>query len=127
MKVDIVKQQILSNYKQLSKLAQVKSKEPNVVSTWGLVYKNKRGSGFVNQLGTIERGNSAIRIIDGKEIQLQKKPTFSTWKKTLVDINNMLQGVMANLDNKDVVTKKVVDVLCFPKNAVEKLSKLTKN
>lgn len=127
MKVDFIKQQIVSNYKQLSKLAKVKSTEPNVVSTWGLVYKNKRVSGFVNQLGTIERGSSAIRIIDGKEIQLQKKLTFSTWKKTLVDINNMLQGVMANLDNKDVVTKKVVDVLCFPKNAVEKLSKLAKN
>ena len=120
MKVDFIKQQIVSNYKQLSKLAKVKSTEPNVVSTWGLVYKNKRGSGFVNQLGTIERGSSAIRIIDGKEIQLQKKPTFSTWKKTLVNINNMLQNVMENLDNKDVVTKKVVDVLCFPVGAIEK-------
>ena len=127
MKTEAIKQQILKNYKQLSQLAHVEPKKANVLPAWGLSYKKNGVSGFVNQIGVIERGRSAIRIIRENEIQLQKKPFFITWKRALKNINTMLQNIIENFDNKDAVTKRVVNILCFPKDVAERLSKLAKH
>ena len=126
MKTEAIKQQILNNYKQLSQLAHVKPEKQNIISTWGIVYREKGASGFVNQLGVIERGSSAIRITGENEILLQKKPFYITWKRALKNVNTMLQNTIANIDNKNVVSKRVVNILCFPKEALERLSKSTK-
>ena len=124
MKTEAIKQQILDNYKRLSQLAHVKPEKENLLPAWGLSYRKNGTSGFVNQIGVIERGRSAIRITNEKEIQLQKKPFFMTWKRVLKNMNTMLQSTIENIDNKDVVTKKIVNVLCFSKDAAERLSKL---
>ena len=121
MKTEAIKQQIITNYKRLSQLAQVPATEKNVVPAWGLVYKRNHTSGFVNQIGVIERNSSSVRVVNGEELQLQKKPFYLTWKKTLKNINTMLENTIENIDNEKVVTKKVVRILCFPKEAIEKL------
>ena len=107
----------------------VKPEKENVIPSWGLLYRKNGISGFVNQIGVIERGPSAIRITNEKEIQLQKKPFFMTWKMVLRNINTMLQNTIDNIDNidnKDVVTKRIVNILCFSKDVTERLSKLAK-
>ncbi len=124
MKTETIKQMVLDNYKQLSQLAKVQEKDKNVIPTWGLIYKYNHTSGFINQIGVIERNNSTIRIINGDEIQLQKKPFYQTWKRTLKNINTMLQKTIENIDNPDIVRKKVANILCFPKDFVERLSNI---
>lgn len=90
------------------------------------MYKRNGVSGFVNQIGVIERNHSSVRIVNGNELQLQKKPFFMTCKSVLKNINTMLQSIIENIDNKDIVTKKVVNILCFPKEVAKRLSKLAK-
>ena len=126
MKTEAIKAEIVEKYKQLSQLAHVKPEKENIVPIWGLVYKNNGTSGFVNQIGVIERNRSSIRIVNGNELQLQKKPFYLTWKRTLKNINSMLKNTIENINNSDVVTKRVVNVFCFPKNFVERLAKIGK-
>ncbi len=124
MKTEAIKAEIVENYKLLSQVAHVKPEKGNIVPTWGLVYKHNGTSGFVNQLGIIKRNRSSIRIVNGNELQLQKKPFYLTWKRTLKNINSMLKNTIENINNSDVVTKRVVNVFCFPKNFVERLAKI---
>ena len=74
-------------------------------------------------MGLIESKNSSIRVINGEKIQLQKKALFSTWKRTLNNINKMVQNAISNFDNKNIVEKRVLNVFCFPETAIEKLTK----
>ena len=127
MKTETIKQQILDNYRQLSQLAHVEPEKENIIPAWGLSYRKNRTSGFVNQIGVIERGCSAIRITDGGKIQLQKKPFFMTWKMVLKDMNTMLQNTIESINNKDVVTKNIVNLLGFSEDAAKRLSKLAKH
>ena len=120
MKTDTIKQQILTGYNKITQLAAEKTSQKNVVPIWGITYTKNHTSGFVGQLGLIERGGSSIRIVNGDVVQLHK-PFFSTWKGTLKKINKMLQNTIANLENKDVVTKNVLNIFCFSENAVKKL------
>jgi len=92
----------------------------------GLVYKKDGVQGFVNQIGVIERNRSSIRIVNGNELQLQKKPFYLTWKRTLANIDAMLKNTIENINNSEVVTKNVVNVLCFPESFVERLAKIGK-
>lgn len=126
MKTGAIKQQILSNYKQLSQLAQEPATNKNVVSAWGVNYKQKNTRGFINQMGLIERNRSSIQIVNGNELKLNKKPFYMTWKRALKNINNMLQDGIANFNNKEVVHKRVVSLVCFTKEAANKLSKIAK-
>ena len=121
MKTEAIKQQILVNYNKLSDLARIQPKEENVIPVWGIVYKGNWTSGFVNQTGKIERNNSSIQILNGNEIQLQKKPFFSTWKRTLTNINKMLQNTIAQINNNDIVTKNVLNIHCVPKTTLNKM------
>ena len=126
MKTAAIKRQIIENYKQLSKLAYVQSNKENVIHTWGIVYKHNRTSGYVNQMGDIKRNRSSIRIINKDELQLQKKPFYVSWERTLKNINLMLQNTIQNINNREIVTKKVVNIFGFSKETVERLSKLTR-
>lgn len=125
MKTDAIKKTIVSQFKTISEKAKVTPEREHYVPTWGLVYKNNGTRGFVNQLGTIERNGAKIDIVDG-EVRQVKKPFFSTWKRTLKNISNMLKKVDENLDNDKVVTKNIVNVLCFPKDFAERISKINK-
>lgn len=127
MKTEALQQQIVENYKQLSRLAQVKQTERNIVPTWGLVYKHNGTSGFVNQIGVIERNHSSIRIVNGNELQLQNKPFYLTYKRILKNINTMLKNIIENINNNKIVTKRVVNIFCFPKNFAERLAKITRH
>ena len=125
MKTEAIKQNIVSNYAKLKEIAKETPVKPNIYPVWGLNYKQGRTKGFVNEFGTVERSGAKIDIIDGN-VQTIKKPFFSTWKKTLNNINKMLEDTINNIDNKNVVTKRIVNILCFPKEFVDKLSKINK-
>ena len=122
MKTEAVKQQIINNYKRLSELAKVQRTDEHYLPTWGILYKNGNTSGFVNQIGMLERNRTSIRISQDNGIELTKKPFYITWKRALNNINQMLEGIIKNIDNKDIVTKRVVNILCFTKEEVERLS-----
>ena len=127
MKTEAIKAEIVENYRQLSQLAHVKPEKENIVPTWGLVYKHNGTSGFINQIGVIERNRSSIRITSGNELQLKKKPFYLTWKRALNNINSMLKNTIENINNSEVVTKRVVNILCFPESFAEKLAKISKH
>ncbi|MCQ2743719.1 MAG: hypothetical protein MJ230_02845 [bacterium] len=127
MKTEAIKVEIIENYKQLSQLAHVKPEKENIVPTWGLVYKHNGTSGFVNQIGVIERNRASIRIVNENELQLQKKPFYLTWKRTLKNINSMLKKTIENINNSEIVTKRVTNILCFPKDTVERLAKIARH
>ena len=120
MRTDAIKQNIINNYKQLSAMAKVKPDKKSEIPVWGLNYKKQGVSGFVGEFGNIRRNCASIRISENN-IQLVKKPFFSTWKRTLKKINNMLADVKSNINNKNIVNKKVVTLLCFPKDTLSKL------
>ncbi len=126
MKTEAIKQQIISNYRQLSDIARVRRVDPNKFPAWGISYKDKGVSGFVNQIGVVERNGAKIRI-NGDEVELKHKAFFSTWKRTLNNINKMLQSTIENIENQDVVKKKIVNILCFSKEAAEKLQKAARH
>lgn len=119
MKIDAVKQNIVNNYKQLSQMAKVPQKDNQSFPLWGLNYKKGRVSGFVGQTGDVSRNSAVIKIKDD-EIEMIKKPFLSTWKSTLNNINKMLEDTKANFENKKVVSKRVVSLLCFPKGSILK-------
>ena len=122
MKTEAVKESIINNYKILSAKSKVKS-DQNVITTWGLNYKkNDKQIGFVSELGFVQRKKAKIEI-KNDEISMLKKPFFSTWNRTLKNINKMLEDIIANVNNRDVVSKKYVKILCFPKDFLDKLSK----
>ena len=125
MKTEAIKESIVQHFQTIAKKSKVTPEKEHVVSTWGLVYKNKCTRGFVNELGTIERNGTKIDIKEG-EIKQVKKPFYVTWKYALKGINNMLGKMEENLDNEKMVTKKVVNILCFPASLVEKLSGISK-
>ena len=123
MKTEVIKESIINNYKILSAKSKVKS-DQNIITTWGLNYrKNDKWIGFVSELGYVQRKNAKIEIKDG-EINMLKKPFFSTWNKTLKNMNRMLEEIITNLSNQNVVSKKYVKILCFPKDFLDKLSKV---
>ena len=126
MKADIIKKSIVSQFQIISKKAKVAPEKEHIMPTWGLVYKNNGTRGLVTQFGTIERNGAKIDIVDG-ELRQVKKPFFSTWKRTLKNISNMLEKVDENLDNDKVVKKNIVNLLCFPKDFSERISKINKN
>ena len=124
MKTEAIKQQIINNYRQISQLAHVEKTQEHLLPTWGIVYKHNNTRGFINQVGTIERNRSSIQIIDGNEIKLQKKPFYLTWKRTLKNINAMLENTIRNINNSEIVDKRVLNIMTFPKDFIERLSKI---
>ena len=124
MKTEAIKQQILSNYKQLSQLAHVEKTQEHLLPTWGIVYKHNNTHGFINQIGTIQRNRSSIQIVDGKEIKLQKKPFYLTWKRTLKKMNSMLENTIQNINNREIVDKRILNIMVFPQEFIERLRKI---
>ena len=126
MKVNIIKQSILNHFETISKKSKVKPEKENIIPTWGLIYKNKETKGFVNEFGTIKRNSSKINIVDG-EIKQVKKPFYKTWKQTLRNFDNMLANIEENLDNKNIVEKRTVKFLCFPKDLADRIDAISRN
>ena len=125
MKTETIKQSIISNYKILA-LQSKNKKQGNIVSVWGLNYKqNNKPEGFVNELGLIQRKSAKIELRDD-EIKKIKKPFFSTWKKTLENINTMLEQIIVDFDNPNAVSKTYVNIVCFPKELAERLEKINR-
>ena len=121
MKIEIIKQNIINNYKQLSNMSKVSSHNKSEIPVWGLNYKRNGVSGFIGDAG--EGGGKHAGIEGGRErIHLIKKPIFSTWKRALSKINDMLEDTKSNINNKNIVNKKVVTFLCFPKDTLSKLT-----
>ena len=126
MKTETISASIIKNYKILSEKSTVKSSQAGVKTFWGLNYKPKNKSeGYINEIGSIQRKNAKIQIRDG-EILRFKKPLFSTWNKALKNINAMLENIISNYENSEVVKKTNVNVLVFPKDFFERMSKATK-
>lgn len=115
MKVNIVKQQILNNYKKLSQSITVPKPERNIITVWSLSYKQNGINGFVSQLGRIQREGSALDIIDGQQLKIIKKPFFKSKEGILNNINEMLEGIIANLENKEIVDKSFLKILEIPR------------
>ncbi len=90
----------------------------------GLKYKHNNIEGFVSEIGIIERGKAQININNGK-LEKIKKPFFSTWKRTLSKINNMLNSMTENFSNK-TVKQTQVNVLVFPEEAAKRISEIQK-
>lgn len=126
MKTEAIKSEILDSYRQLSKLAQVKQEKEHYLPIWGINYDRDRVSGFVNQVGVIERKRASVRIEEGNEIKLLKKNPFLSWNRVLKNINIMLQDIIKNIDNAEVVKKNIVNLLCFSEEQVEKITKAAK-
>ena len=124
MKTEAIKQQIINNYRQISQLAHVEKTQEHLLPTWGIVYKHNNTRGFINQVGTIERNRSSIQIVDGKEIKLQKKPFYLTWKRTLKKMNSMLENTIQNINNREIVDKRILNIIVFPQEFIERLRKI---
>ena len=122
MKINIIKQQLISRFESIGQGLN-KPSEKNVIRTWGLTYKQNRVSGFVDQLGEIDRNNSSIKIINGEIIPV-KKPFYMTWKGVLKRINEMLGNTIENMDNPEVVKTRFVNIHCFSEEQVNRLRKL---
>jgi len=124
MKTEAIEQSIINNYKILAKKTAVKSNQGDIKTIWGLQYRqNNKQEGFVSEIGSIGRKKAKIEIRNN-ELKTIKKPLFSTWNKTLKNINTMLEDIIANFDNPNVVTKKYVNLLCFPRDCAERLAKI---
>ena len=126
MKTDNISNSILDNFNKLSSLAKanITKVEKNYKPFWGLKYKHNNAEGFVSEFGTIERGKAQISIRNGK-LEKIKKPFFSTWERTLEKINNMLNGMTENFNNK-TVKQTQINVLVFPEKAVKKIQEIQK-
>ena len=127
MKTEAIKQSIVSNYKILAEKSHVKSNQGDIVTTWGLNYNlNNKPFGFVNELGEVETKKAKIQI-KNDEINKINKPFFSTWKRTLKTMNTMLENIISNYDNPEIVRQSYVNILCFKKELLERLTGVSKN
>ncbi len=126
MRTDNISNSILDNFNKLSYLAKtnIKKVDENYKPLWGLKYKHNNIEGFVSEIGIIERGKAQININNGK-LEKIKKPFFSTWKRTLSKINNMLNSMTENFSNK-TVKQTQVNVLVFPEEAAKRISEIQK-
>lgn len=129
MKAEQVSTSIIQNYNKLSTMAKNHVKNPgsDYKSIWGLNYKHGTKDGGVGQLGLITRGKTEIDIYNGQIIK-RKKPFFTTWKRALKNVNNMLQDMIEKFndktpDGKKVVQQTQVNILVFSKEAFEKIRK----
>lgn len=127
MKTEAIEQSIINNYKILAKKTAIKSNQGDIKTIWGLQYRhNDKQEGFVSEIGSIGRKKAKIEIRNN-ELRTIKKPLLSTWSKTLKNINTMLEDIIANFDNPNVVTKRYVNILCFPVDVAERLAKISQN
>jgi len=97
-------------------------KHSGKIPIWGLKFKKDSVSGFIHQDGKIIRNNTEIQIL-GCRIKKIKKPFFSTWNKTLKNINQMLQDVKENYNTK-FVRKKLIYISVLPKEKIEKFKNM---
>ena len=66
---------------------------------------------------------SEIQILNG-EIKKIKKPLFSTWDETFEKFNAMLKNTTDNINNKNLIEKSQLQVLCFTKEASKQIQEI---
>ena len=125
MKTEAVTKSIIDNYRILyEKTNVIKPHKEHFMTTWGLNFVPKgKNEGFVNEIGSINRKKSKVEIRNGELIRV-KKPFFSTWNRTLNNINKMLKNMISEYENNEIVVKKYLNAIAFSKEFVERLSKI---
>ena len=124
MKTEIISQKLLNNYNVLSEMAKVPQTKQCYVPTWGIVYKKGAVKGLVCQEGMIERNGIKLNVLKGKTLKIIEKPFYMTQSMVLKKINGMLEKIINNYDNDKVVEKNVLNILCFPKELMQKIGEL---
>lgn len=117
----VLRHTIVDNYDKLAKLAKPHKMKANVIPVWSLKYEKNNVTGFIHQDGRIERNGAQIQIL-GYRIKKIKKPFLSTWKRTLKNINEMLENSIKNYQT-NIVKKKVINIVTFPKEKIDQLQK----
>ena len=150
MKTLPIQKEIIGKFNNLSKAAKTPfDKKNGIAYIWGLNYNMSNKTGHISELGNIrletkkkpQTGNlfkdaaiglynsiarffdAEIQVVDGKIRQI-KKPLFSSWTKTLENINNFLKSTHENIDNNESVEKKQLGVLCFSKEAIQRIQEI---
>ena len=116
---------IINNFDKISRIAKEPMKQTGKIPVWELKFKKDNISGFVHQDGKIIRNNTEIQIL-GYRIKKIKKPFFSTWNRTLKNINQMLQDIKENYNTK-FVRKKIIYTSILPKEKIEKFKNIFLN
>ena len=127
MKTAPIQQKIILEFNRLKQISREPFVEPENYPTWGLNYRTNTTKGFVAETGYITRNSAQIQIDNNGNVNLIKKPFFASWKRTLKNISNMLEDITTNYNDKDIVKKRVVRILCFSKKDAERLAKIASN
>ena len=127
MKTAPIQQKIILEFNRLKQIPREPFVEPENYPTWGLNYRKNATKGFVAETGYITRNSAQIQIDNNGNVNLIKKPFFASWKRTLKNISNMLEDITTNYNDKDIVKKRVVRILCFSKKDSERLAKIASN
>lgn len=150
MKALAIQKEIISRHANLSKISKIPfDKKNSTAYIWALNNNMGNKTGFISEFGFIsikakkkaQTGNlfkdaaiglynsiarffdAEIQVVDGKIRQI-KKPLFSSWTKTLENINNFLKSTHENIDNNEIVEKKQLGVLCFSKEAIQRIQEI---
>lgn len=150
MKTLPIQKEIIGKFNNLSKAAKTPfDKKNGIAYIWGLNYNMSNKTGHISELGNIrletkkkpqtgrffkdiaidlynsiaKHFDAEIQITNGK-IKNIKKPLFTNWTNTLGKIDNMLKSTQENLHNADVVEKKQISMLCFSKEASQRIQEI---
>lgn len=151
MKTLAIQNEIVKNYKNISNIVKKPfDKKTGTAYLWSLKNKvNNEKTGFVSQLGIIsietnkkektgslfkdfaikiynniaKNFDSEIQILDG-DIKKIKKPLFSTWAETLDGFNAMLKNTTDNINNKNLIKRNQLALLCFTKETSKRLQEI---
>lgn len=102
---------IVENYNKLSTKAKANMKPTDKYHTpvWGLNYQAGRTKGSIGAFGYIDAGKTRVCVEDGEVVKI-KKPFFTTWKKALKKVNNMLTQMLEKFDDKKSVKQTQVNI-----------------
>lgn len=152
MKTLSIQNEIIKNYKNLSKISQIPvNKEKGTAYIWSLTNKKNNNTGFITQTGNIsldvnkksKTGNMLKDFVVGlynsvteyfntevqinhTQVQKIKKPLFMSWSKAFDRVNDMLKNTMENIDNKNIVEKRQIGLSCFSKTAANRINEINK-
>lgn len=125
MRINSLKNQIIRNYKTITRLTcGTANQAKSDISAWTVHYKDNSVKGYINSLGSIERNNALVSINERSELKFVNKPLFTPRRWILKRINKMLESAISNFNNKDIVEKKILKQSSYTKNSIASLHKL---
>ena len=131
MKIQQTQTLILRKYMLISNLMKMEAskKESNNVYLWGVnLIKDEKIKGHINQMGNIDIGkNRKIKINKENNLELIKKPFFSSWAHTLKKINQALDDVIVNFNDPKTVETCHLKIGVWSKKIIEKIQNAQKN